>query len=892
LRKLGNVPREKDLAQAASTYLGEQRRRSTRLEQTSPVIIRGVDLLGQPFEERTATQNLGFQGCRYASKHHLPKNTWVTLEVPSGDSHKEAVCVRARVAWIQRPRTLRELFQVGVEMEKGKNIWNVAFPPNDWTSDKPAGLSVVTGSVPSNQPTESEFSLEDYLRMAKECAKRAPISPDEKAEVRDDGDAAIEQLRQEFLEQSEKMIAEARATAEELVRARTSELQDNLQSSQQASAKEFYERWLKEFERDRADTKREITSAVSEDVAARLTNFQEQVRDTLTTEWAEKLSRAQVEFSKWESDAQSLRNEVRASAEATLSRSDEFLSEKLKEIRRELEASLKASAVEAAGTSASANQAAEVVRGDLSKEIENARGQWSELLETSLDGAAGRLAERIATSSQELLRKGEQELAGRVAELQKESGMAAETSRAALEDLKAAMEREISQAKNSLKEVEQSAANYSEYSRQLEAASRDSLKELRERLASAVAEQCAEMEKRAAELERTFTERTSLALEQQSRETVRRSSEEIEARAAAAVESAARAREDLATREEQAENILQIHRERLRQVSEQTQREAAAHFEASLSNLQNDLRGVREEALKPWSEELAGKIVEARREAAAALENDSARKLNEAVAQLESRAQHTVHSAQENMNQAMETVCGEFRVRLEETEARELEKAREMLARSASEQLDVAKSEFMKAAEAAASELGELIAESGATALADFSVASAAKAEQAAGRLAAAGESVLQNVQNHAQTSFEHFQEQLAIKTEQAIRSAGDTLTHQFDAKTEKLRGEGEAAMEAWSARQQALSERALEKHREEMRAAANSTIESALGQLDHRTVERVNAAAEATERAVRQACADVFETVAQKMKEQAQGVAEIRRSSSAEETNQHHASA
>jgi hypothetical protein len=117
-----NVRQGDEVAQAASTYLGEQRRRSTRLEQTSPVIIRGVDLLGQPFEERTAAQNLSFHGCRYASKHHLPKNTWVTLEVPSGETYGDAVCVRARVAWIERPQTLRDLFQVGVELEKGNNV--------------------------------------------------------------------------------------------------------------------------------------------------------------------------------------------------------------------------------------------------------------------------------------------------------------------------------------------------------------------------------------------------------------------------------------------------------------------------------------------------------------------------------------------------------------------------------------------------------------------------------------------------------------------------------------------------------------------------------------------------------------------------------------------------
>ena len=40
--------------------------------------------------------------------------------------------VRARVTWIQRPRTVRELFQIGVELEVPGNVWGIAFPPGDW----------------------------------------------------------------------------------------------------------------------------------------------------------------------------------------------------------------------------------------------------------------------------------------------------------------------------------------------------------------------------------------------------------------------------------------------------------------------------------------------------------------------------------------------------------------------------------------------------------------------------------------------------------------------------------------------------------------------------------------------------------------------------------------
>src|SRR5580700_11421461 len=102
-----------------------QRRRSERVFYSIPLTIRGIDLLGQPFEERSATVVLSRHGCRYASKHHLPPNTWVTLEVSQG---AELYNVRARVAWVQRPQSIREFFQVAVELESAGNIWGIELP--------------------------------------------------------------------------------------------------------------------------------------------------------------------------------------------------------------------------------------------------------------------------------------------------------------------------------------------------------------------------------------------------------------------------------------------------------------------------------------------------------------------------------------------------------------------------------------------------------------------------------------------------------------------------------------------------------------------------------------------------------------------------------------------
>ena len=92
----------------------------------------------------------------------LPKNTWVTLEVPqsSGGRH-----VRARVAWIQRPHSTRDYFQVAVELESPANIWEMDL----WTVEGTAWTSLferhwlVRKSGSSNEVNESVNSWKSEL---------------------------------------------------------------------------------------------------------------------------------------------------------------------------------------------------------------------------------------------------------------------------------------------------------------------------------------------------------------------------------------------------------------------------------------------------------------------------------------------------------------------------------------------------------------------------------------------------------------------------------------------------------------------------------------------------------------------------------------------------------
>ena len=157
---------------ASSKEANLQRRRSTRLVQAIPLMVIGTDALGQPFKERTSTLLISCHGCRYQSKHYVPVDAPLSLEIPRPEAEHAPRSVRAHVVWVQRPRTIRELFQIGVEFDEPGNLWGIAFPPKDWLPAPEEGPAVsAPASVPAAWVTEKVAPPEDTA-----AATPAPVS--------------------------------------------------------------------------------------------------------------------------------------------------------------------------------------------------------------------------------------------------------------------------------------------------------------------------------------------------------------------------------------------------------------------------------------------------------------------------------------------------------------------------------------------------------------------------------------------------------------------------------------------------------------------------------------------------------------------------------------------
>jgi hypothetical protein len=155
-----------------------RKRRSTRIVQAVPLNVTGVDALGRPFNERTSTLIINCHGCRYQSKHYVLKNMWVSLEVPHPEPGHAPRRIRGKVAWIQRPRTVRQLFQVALELETAGNAWGIAFPPEDWFAFPQEEESLRSGASPAELPGGLLGAAGGELPMAPGEMEAASGAPD------------------------------------------------------------------------------------------------------------------------------------------------------------------------------------------------------------------------------------------------------------------------------------------------------------------------------------------------------------------------------------------------------------------------------------------------------------------------------------------------------------------------------------------------------------------------------------------------------------------------------------------------------------------------------------------------------------------------------------------
>jgi hypothetical protein len=823
-----------------SSQPSTQRRRSERISETLPLIVRGIDLLGQPFEERTSTLALNLHGCRYASKHHLPKNSWVTLEVPQGVERRN---VRARVAWIQRPHSVRDFFQIAVELESPANIWGIDSPPEDWQN---TGASLHPGAGPQPErdlliaegpePRPLRSSLPTFMEsMAPNM--NTPLDP---------AFASSSSLGTESVPVTESpLLSEWKAELERQA--------NHAAESALAHAGELIQQAAQELERTRA--------VAQEAFSAQLAAQQDEFVSGLKSEFETVLARTREILHELDQKAQALRAEGEAAAEYT---------GRLAQARLQIEAAEAARPQQAGPSPEEVHTESALAdwRGRLESEMGIAQGQWNELLQSSLDSSIERLVEHLSGRSQEVVRRAEQKISERFAELREPLGQISADARETLSGLKSALEQEIGRARSSLAEIEHSASRMKEYSAQLEAASHDTLNELHRRLENILEAQTEEMHRRAAHLADGVQQRIGPALDAASQQLVERTVADVESRLAPRIERVSELLRELAPREGQAEESLRLYRERLRQVSENSRREVASQIAATVSNLRNDFEEARKEALAKWSEELDAAGVRASHGAAESIGRSSEWFQQEARARLQVLVEQTLANAAGGFEEKAADAARHFESRLEEQSSGRIAQVHQQLDGIAGDLAGRTCSEIDAAAEAAAASFGQVlrgISEQEVLHFTDSSRIALAERQQDFDRFT---HQAMFDLETSARASMDQlrsqFHAQMASQVETAVSEGRSSLGVEFASALDAHRAERAVHEQEWAASLGRLGEEAAGKYEERLQNASDAWQVSSVRRLNEHGQNAIESLVRSADQALRDSCSKVFEGLAE----------------------------
>jgi hypothetical protein len=657
----------------ASDDAGAQRRRSTRIVQAVPISVTGVDALGQPFKERTTTVMVNCHGCKYQSKHYVPKGSPITLEVPDTEPGRLRT-VQGHVVWVQRPRTVRELFQIGLEFETAGNIWGIAFPPDDWF---PCAEEVAPAeTAEAAAPTVGSAGPQHLAAAPPPAPERLPQTPaappaasaplaaapaaDAKIHVVTSPTVIQEVQPAAPQEQIARIVAEAKETLDKTARKQAQsaineemtivrqQLDAQLHEAVEHAIRVSMERVSESAAKKVVQQAEDRTSAIVEEARkageSNVANLDAKIRQAVSDAVTHAAEQAAQQAAQ-QTAAQNLKHTVEsvvakvvaereaASPSLGILSSPEAAQEHIDQWKRNLE------------------ETAQTVRhqtlGQAQADADAASRRWSEQLEGTLTGASQRLGETLEEVSRVTVSQAEQSLAAKSSQLRHSIDEAIADAQAAMQTMDASLALQR--------------ARTNETTAQIEEAAKSTLDRTRQRLDEILASQTDEIARKADQVIADCAQQIEPLLHTSVRSAAERFAGEIDRTLASKLNTAEQAASELARARQQATELHNDLNRQMHLASEQTTRiQDAIQTEAQRAAQQAaDAQNKIVEQMRLASEQ-AAQIQEAVRGEAQRAAEQAAQTQEIIRAQVQKASEEAVQESVDRMRQEAAKVPAEF----------------------------------------------------------------------------------------------------------------------------------------------------------------------------------------------------------------------------------------
>jgi hypothetical protein len=887
-----------------------QKRRSMRIIQAVPLTVTGVDALGRAFQERTSTLVINCHGCRYQSKHYVLKNMWVTFEVPHNEAGHEPRTVRARVTWIQRPRTVRELFQIGTELEVSGNIWGIAFPPGDWF---PFPETASVAEIPA--PTESAepaFSGADWISDEGTASQTSEPAEDNLRVLPLPGstDTSLQLARQVsrlVMEAKQQVQGTARESATRAIAAETRSLLAALQSQMKDAAEKSVEaavavhvermqrealqrmesdrdagvaamraEWSRESDRRIAEARLQIDSQFAEVERTRRADFEQQVQSHLLVaiEKLQSLSGSLgANAGEVRTAIEQLRRDSEEAAAGETRRWQEMMDHRASEVQA-LIAHLEQTAKHLNNQITTVTSTAESGwRGLLEADLSVANTRWNEKVETSIESAARQTAERLARNSEASTRQLEQQLQQRINVIGSSFSQVTAEAESVLGTLRASIGKEnvkgqavIAQLQQSFEQIE---ARKGEFSSLIQSTS----DELARRSEALLEAQSKEMNCRAESAVAGMAERLQPVLESAGHETIERLANELEQRLAPQINRATEVLSKLALDQEQAEKALAEHEHQVWQASDRTVQECVARAKEVLAQVEKEFAESARVSSAKWFAALESKATETTHSTFEALFKSADWYEKKVQTQMQSTLEKGLDQAAAGLREKAGEMAGLFASELDHYSRSYVEHAQSQLQENARDVAERASLQMAQAGEAASANFSDRTDQI----TRDQSALFNAKADYSFGqnlaRVEAHAVQVRSKLESDSRMLAGEFPSILSQQTQQSLTQSKQELASQIELAKENLRIEAQSLDSQVRTSLQLLGTHAMDEHKQRLENASNSWLLTTVTQLNQKSEGLIDQLAASTEKRLRAACGSVFAEIGETLRQRLAGL-------------------
>ncbi len=882
-----------DMATEGSVNASEElrKRRSTRIVQAVPLVVTGVDALGRPFAERTSTLIINCHGCRYQSKHYVLKNMWVNLEVPHPEPGHTPRRVRGKVAWIQRPRTVRQLFQVALELEASGNVWGIGFPPEDWSRFAEEGPFLPNALAPADSSGAPLPPTPSGIPLPIEEVEPGVATPDNIRVFPAPASATDASLQ--LARQVARLLAEARQQIHAAAR-------DAAAQAVNAERRLAFEQWEQKFSAFRDEVARETAHAVGtiqEETETRARTAQaaaaeslknelprwlapqlEQLTHELTAQLAregatqrdqheKQLSTAQESLQTLCVQADEAAAKLRTQAEAVemqvSSRMEAAMQNMLAAARQQEESAgasretLNAAIHEMQQQVAAArNEAQGSLREHLAQEVQSAQSRWQNELEQAMNAAQERAAEKLKQQTQELRKQVEEE--GSRQNISVRETMEAEKKR---------LEETLAQAKQATERLEQLPAR-------IETVQQQAVTAFQSQLDDVLSIHRNELHRRSETLFEEIHGRIRNGFEAANSQALEKFDQQIQAMVTPHVQLTEEAIQRLAGGRSLLDAALTMQQDRIRATADEAFAESLGRFRENLGTVELVLSDSAQSITARHLEELENKSIDFKHHSIEEMYKSAEWYEKRTQTQLQNLTEKLVDDSGRQLREKAGEVSGAFANELNNTSRSFAGQTRQQLDEAVQDAFKKIQVLFAEAADTTSAAFTDEIQRNARQELEGFSQLTNRSLEESRERLDSARSEFTLRLTTQQEEFLHRFQAAMSDAVGRGVVEAQAKLEAGFAAlwdSWKKMNEENIVSMHGTFGR---LSNEGAEQYRARLENISNSWMVATVATLDHQSREVIAKIATTAEERLREATSEVFARFGDTLRERLQQIA------------------